>query len=64
LRSAAVSPKHDNFIQADDDGSADDIFELMVELQRLVRDRTGVLLRPETRLVGFPPSALDVEASE
>jgi UDP-N-acetylmuramate dehydrogenase len=64
LRSAAVSPKHANFIQADDDGSADDIFELMVELQRLVRDRTGVLLRPETRLVGFPPSALDVEASE
>jgi UDP-N-acetylmuramate dehydrogenase len=59
LRSASVSSKHANFIQADEGGSADDIFELMREVQRLVHDRTGVLLRPETRLIGFPPSELD-----
>jgi UDP-N-acetylmuramate dehydrogenase len=59
LRTASVSPKHANFIQADDGGTADDIFELMLELQRLVHDRTGVLLRPETRLIGFPASPLD-----
>lgn len=58
---AAVSAKHANFIQADDGGSADDIFELMVEVQQLVKSHTGVLLRPETRLVGFRPSSLDLE---
>jgi UDP-N-acetylmuramate dehydrogenase len=51
---AAVSTKHANFIQADAGGSADDVFELMVRVVRLVRDRTGVRLHPETRLVGFP----------
>jgi len=59
--SAEVSTKHANFIQADDGGSADDIFALMLEVQELVRSRTGVLLRPETRLVGFPPSPLDLD---
>jgi UDP-N-acetylmuramate dehydrogenase len=58
---AEVSPKHANFIQADEGGSADDIFALMVEVQARVHERTGVLLRPETRLVGFGPSALEVE---
>jgi UDP-N-acetylmuramate dehydrogenase len=59
LRSAEVSSKHANFIQADEAGRSGDIFELMLELQRLVLERTGVRLRPETRLVGFPPSTLD-----
>jgi UDP-N-acetylmuramate dehydrogenase len=59
--SAEVSPKHANFIQADEGGSADDIFELMLEVQRRVRETTGVVLRPETRLVGFPSSDLDLE---
>jgi UDP-N-acetylmuramate dehydrogenase len=60
-RSAEVSPKHANFIQADEEGSADDIFELMLEVQRRVRESTGVVLRPETRLIGFPRSDLDLE---
>lgn len=59
--SASVSTKHANFIQADDGGSADDIFELMRVVQGRVHERTGVLLRPETRLVGFGPSELDAE---
>lgn len=59
--SAAVSDKHANFIQADVGGSADDIFDLMLEVQRRVHDRTGVRLRPETRLIGFPSSELEIE---
>ena len=53
VRSAVVSEKHANFIMADADGSADDVFSLIVEIQRLVHDETGVTLRPENRLIGF-----------
>lgn len=52
--SACVSTKHANFIQADSGGSADDVHALMLLLIDRVRAATGVLLRPETRLVGFP----------
>jgi UDP-N-acetylmuramate dehydrogenase len=52
---AEVSTKHANFIQADVDGSADDVFALMVEVARRVRGHAAVDLHPETRLVGFPP---------
>ncbi len=62
LGTAQVSSKHANFIQADDGGSADDIFALMLDVQARVHRHTGVLLRPETRLIGFAPSELDVEA--
>jgi UDP-N-acetylmuramate dehydrogenase len=48
-----VSTKHANFFQADADGSADDIVALMGEVRRRVRERTGVDLQAETRLVGF-----------
>jgi UDP-N-acetylmuramate dehydrogenase len=51
--SAEVSPKHANFIQADPEGSADDVFALMHEVQRRVLEHAGVQLHPETRLVGF-----------
>ncbi|WP_436795654.1 UDP-N-acetylmuramate dehydrogenase [Actinospongicola halichondriae] len=50
---AMVSDKHANFIQADPDGSADDVFALMVEVRDAVADATGVRLHPETVLVGF-----------
>jgi UDP-N-acetylmuramate dehydrogenase len=56
--SAMVSSKHANFIQADPGGSADDVFALMVKVHQLVKDRLGVDLRTETRLVGFPESSL------
>ena len=45
--------KHANFIQADEGGSADDVFALMHDVRRRVAAETGVLLEPETRLVGF-----------
>jgi UDP-N-acetylmuramate dehydrogenase len=57
IGSAEVSTKHANFVQADPDGSADDVFALMVEVARRVRRTHGVDLHPETRLVGFPPFA-------
>jgi len=51
--SAHVSEKHANFIQADPEGSSDDILLLMNEIRSRVRDHSGVLLHVETRLVGF-----------
>jgi len=51
--SAHVSPKHANFFQADEGGSADDVLALIEEVQRLVEERMGVHLAPELRLVGF-----------
>lgn len=51
--SAEVSAKHANFIQADPEGSADDVHALMLEVQRRVRQHSGITLHPETRLVGF-----------
>jgi UDP-N-acetylmuramate dehydrogenase len=59
---AEVSTKHANFIQADDGGSADDVAALMVEVQRRVREHSGVDLHPETHLVGFdhnPPAEVE-----
>lgn len=52
---AHVSEKHANFIQADPNGSADDIYALMHQVVRLVRDTFAIELEPETRLVGFAP---------
>lgn len=51
--SAHVSPKHANFFQADEGGSADDVVALIEEVQQLVDERMGVRLEPELRLVGF-----------
>lgn len=51
---AEVSDKHANFIQADDGGSADDVWCLMVEIRDLVWREHGIVLRPETRTIGFP----------
>ena len=51
--SAHVSPKHANFFQADEGGSADDVLALIEEVQRLVDERLGVRLEPELRLIGF-----------
>jgi UDP-N-acetylmuramate dehydrogenase len=51
--SAHVSPKHANFFQGDEGGSADDVLALIEEVQRVVEERMGVRLEPELRLVGF-----------
>jgi len=53
LGTAVVSPKHANFIIADQGGRADDVLALMTEVRRLVVERHGVLLDVETRLIGF-----------
>ncbi len=52
-RSAVVSDKHANFIQADEDGRADDVRELMKLVARQVEAKTGYALRSEIRLIGF-----------
>jgi UDP-N-acetylmuramate dehydrogenase len=54
--SAHVSVKHANFIQADEGGSADDVWRLMQTVRATVRESAGVDLEPETRLVGFDAS--------
>ena len=54
--SAAVSPKHANFVIADAGGRADDVWALMGEVQRRVWKTHGVWLEPETRLVGYEPN--------
>jgi UDP-N-acetylmuramate dehydrogenase len=53
LGSAAVSTKHANFIQADEGGSADDVWALMAEVRSRVLADSGVELHVETRTVGF-----------
>ena len=53
IGTAHVSEKHANFIQADDDGSADDVAALIREIQRRVSDHSGVHLEPELRMIGF-----------
>jgi len=50
---AEVSEKHANFIQAEPDGSADDIISLMAEIVAKVEDEFEIRLSAETRLVGF-----------
>ena len=54
---AEVSDKHANFIQADPDGRAADIVELMQLVQARVAEVHGIELHAETRLIGFwaPP---------
>ncbi len=53
--SAFVSPKHANFFQVDDGGSAADVVALMHDVAQAVEERFGVRLRPEVRMIGFPP---------
>jgi UDP-N-acetylmuramate dehydrogenase len=50
---AAISDKHANFIQADPDGSADDIWALMRTVAAMVERHSGIVLVPETRVVGY-----------
>lgn len=55
LGTAEVSTRHANFIQADEGGSADDVWQLMREVRTRVHAHHGIVLHPETRLVGFAP---------
>ena len=51
--SAEVSTKHANFIQADEGGSADDVYALIEKVRDLVARRLGVELKIEVVCVGF-----------
>jgi len=48
----AVSEKHANFFVAEAGASAQDLFDLVTEVRRRVRERTGIDLEPEVRFVG------------
>ncbi|MCS6948571.1 MAG: UDP-N-acetylmuramate dehydrogenase [Steroidobacteraceae bacterium] len=52
---AVVSDKHANFIVNEGAASAADIEQLIRHVQRTVRQRSGVELRTEVRIVGEPP---------
>jgi UDP-N-acetylmuramate dehydrogenase len=54
MGTAEVSPKHANFIQADAGGSAEDVARLIAHVQATVAGATGVDLRTEVRMIGFP----------
>ena len=49
---AAVSERHANFFVADDTTTAQQVFDLVVEVRRRVAAVTGIDLQPEIRFVG------------
>jgi UDP-N-acetylmuramate dehydrogenase len=53
LGTAVVSEKHANFIVADADGKANDVYELLTTVRALVQERSGVELVSEHRFLGF-----------
>lgn len=53
VRTASVSEKHANFIQAEPGGSADDVYALIGELRHRVQEAYGITLRAENILIGF-----------
>ena len=54
-----LSPKHALIIIAYRRATAQEVIEFAEQVQGEVREKFGVHLRPEVRLVGFPPSCLD-----
>lgn len=59
MGTAEVSGKHANFIQADREGSADDVKMLIEHVRARVADAIGVALRTEVRMVGFDDDGRD-----
>ena len=53
IGSAHISEKHANFIQVDEDGSAEDVRKLMSLVVEKVEDFHSITHTPETVLVGF-----------
>ena len=54
IGTAHVSEKHANFIQSTDGGTAADVRAVIEHVRAAVLDATGIRLRSEIRLVGFP----------
>jgi UDP-N-acetylmuramate dehydrogenase len=67
---AEVSSKHANFIQAGENASSNDVWELIIEVRRRVFEGFGVVLHPEVRTIGFDamlpqlPALAPLNASE
>lgn len=55
---AQITERHANFIANVGDATAADVWWLMAETRRRVREETGVELSPEIRLWGFEPEEL------
>jgi UDP-N-acetylmuramate dehydrogenase len=53
IRTAHVSEKHANFIQAERGGRADDVRAVIEHVRAVVAARCGITLRTEVRLLGF-----------
>ena len=53
-----MSDKHANFIQASPDATSSDVIGVMTKVQDAVREKFGVELRSEVRLVGFPAATV------
>jgi UDP-N-acetylmuramate dehydrogenase len=52
LGGAQVSPQHANFLITDEGARAADVEALVAHIQRVVKDKTGIALLPEIRVVG------------
>jgi UDP-N-acetylmuramate dehydrogenase len=55
LGTVSVSEKHANFIQADEQASAADVWELIILVRRTVFEKFGIALHPEVKTIGFDP---------
>lgn len=53
---AQVSPKHSNFIVNNGYASAKDIYDLIFYVQKQVKEKYGVLLKPEVRFINWEQS--------
>ena len=49
---ACVSPKHCGFVVNDENGTSDDVMQVMKHVDEVVYDRFGVHLEPEVRIIG------------
>jgi len=55
---AMVSPKHSNFIVNYDNASANDVIELIKIIKKKVKEKTGIDLELEVKLIGFEEVAI------
>ena len=60
-----VSELHANFFVASEEATAQNVFDLVQDVKRMVKERFGVELQPEVRFVGpFVPTRADVEVGQ
>ncbi len=64
LGTASVSDKHANFIQADPNGSAVDVWHLILLVRDRVFTETGIILTPEVRTAGFDATLPELPSAE